>query len=170
MPAMAGAGHPPSLYLRADLVRQGFTARYRFWVGRALALAGGAGALFKHLSDEELDLFVTALVTPRPLDAATQQLRKQLTRALPRRTRKQVEQLTLSPPGPDVWNRYRVFEMQHADRAGLLASSNPHVALTELGKSIGQGIDSPRLQELQRYSLSDDYARQYQALWTRLAG
>ncbi|MBW2731691.1 MAG: hypothetical protein JRH20_04815 [Deltaproteobacteria bacterium] len=167
MPAMAGVGHPPSLYLRADLVRQGFTTRYRFWVGRALALAGGAGALFKHLSDAELDLFVTALLTPRPLDAATQNLRKQLTRALPRRTRKQVEQLTLSPPGPDVWSRYRIFEMQHADRAGLLVSSNPHVALTELGKSIGQGIDSPRLQELQRYSLSDDYARQYHALWTR---
>jgi len=166
--AVAGIGLPLRITISPALLRDAGDGVFRFWVGRALCDALTGGALLGHLDDRNLVDFGAALCGARVLSAEAQHLRKQLAKVLPRKTRKQLETISLSLE-EEHWAAYRRAEEERADRAGLLLSRNPRDGIAELarrGKKSGREIlGSRHLAALMRYAISDAYARSAAELW-----
>ena len=166
--AVAGIGLPLRITISPALLRDAGDGVFRFWVGRALCDALTGGALLGHLDDRNLVDFGAALCGARVHSAEAQHLRKQLAKVLPRKTRKQLETISLSLE-EEHWAAYRRAEEERADRAGLLLSRNPRDGIAELarrGKKSGREIlGSRHLAALMRYAISDAYARSAAELW-----
>jgi tetratricopeptide (TPR) repeat protein len=159
-PARAGLGVPPVITVSSQAAGEPQGAAFRFWVSRALVCAAGAGALLERLSDGDMQELMEALFTARPLDPQVQQLRKMLLKALPRKARKQLEQLEQPPTNANIWSRYRWIESTRADQLALVLCGDPAFALRELAAAEGAQDDiagSPRLCELMRFAVSADH-------------
>jgi hypothetical protein len=168
VPAFAGPGDPVPLRISPRVARQPDEAGFRFWVGRALATAATAGALLDSLNDVELAELLRAITDASPPTGSTQKLRKQVMRAIPRRVRKQVDQLPRPRISGDLWDRYRNLEAERADRIGLVLSGNPRMALAELaGEEPLRRVltRSPRLSRLVAFAVSEEYAELHATLW-----
>jgi tetratricopeptide (TPR) repeat protein len=166
--AAATIDNPPRLTLSPALASSPGDAVFRFWVGRALFGALTGGALIERLQDAELVDLAAALGGARAISPAAQQLRKQLTRSMPRKLRKQLEATSL-PLEEAHWSELRAAERERSDRAGLLFSRSPREGLAELGLVEGRSgralLGCPRLAPLMRFVLSDEYDRLAVALW-----
>jgi hypothetical protein len=168
-PAAAWVGTPPTVKIAPHLANDPESAAFRFWVGRALSSASTAGALLERLSNQKLDQLFLALTTHHTVGFSVQQLRKQVLRALPRKVRKQIDQLKAPKTSAELWTRYRDFESERADQIGLLISGDPKTALGELAGAEGAGISPPqshRVRSLMIFSVSDEYADYHKKLWT----
>ncbi|MBK6849636.1 MAG: tetratricopeptide repeat protein [Proteobacteria bacterium] len=170
LPASGLVGAPLRIVVGAALAREPNAARFRFWVGRALATVASAGALAERLSVAELNDLIIALTQEEPIDPLAQQLRKRVVRALPRRVRKGLEQVALpSTPAPAT-ARWRAAQHERADRVGLLLSGSPQVALAAIAEATqARGSDpgdAPRLTALLSFAVSEEYATLHRTLWT----
>jgi len=167
--ATAGLGEPVPLVLAPALATSPGSAAFRFWVGRALCTAATGSVLLEQLRDDELVELVEALCSPRLISQETRQLRKQVGKMMPRKVRKQLEEMDVSVD-PRAWAACRAWEQQRADQVGLLMSRSPTSAIAELARALNVPGDqvsrSPRLARLMRFAISDDYARGCHALWT----
>ena len=121
----------------------------------------------EQLSDRDLGELMEALFVSRPIDPVVQQLRKQVQRSMPRKTRKAVEQLGPPQVEGDIWDRYRDFARRRSDEIGVLTCGNPRVALEELRR--GREVGTPELQRLLQFLVSNGYAGYHRSLWTRPA-
>jgi hypothetical protein len=167
-PARSGVGIPPMLRVSERVARQPRSPVFRFWVGRALTAAATAGSMLERLSNSELGELIEALFATRP-GAAAQQLRKQLNRFVPRKVRKQLEQVRIDHIDVRVWDHYRMEEQRRADMIGMLICGNPKVAVAELSAAEGVFGDftrSPRVRELMTFAVSDQYAALHSAVWS----
>jgi tetratricopeptide (TPR) repeat protein len=168
-PAVAGAGLPVPLQVSQELAKQPESAAFRFWVGRSLAAATSAGVLLEQLSTAQLGELLEALCNAQSVDPTIQQLRKRAYRALPRKVRKQVEQLPCPSIDSALWQTYRTLETYRADRMGLLLSGSPRTCFRELAR-IERIDDDPvqhdRLADLMRFAVSEEYLRHHVALWS----
>jgi hypothetical protein len=168
--AIVGIGEPITIHIHSRLIQVPDSPDFRFWVGRALYLAGSGGVLLQRLSNEALNQLLEALIDSRTSHPTILQLRKTLKNKLPRKIRKILEQYQLpQPPAPAAWNRFRSLEVQRADHLGLLISGNPSTALIEVAKQedvINAPLSSARLRDLIQYSISEEYTKRYMALWT----
>ena len=128
-------------------------------------------ALLCRLSNSELDELAEVLCSPRGGDPAVQHLRKQLARSLPRKIRKRLEQLDVPAWSNETWERYREAEMFRADCVGLLMCRDPKLSLIQLIKRFDLPAEklasSPRLANLMRFAVSEEYARLLRELWSR---
>jgi hypothetical protein len=167
-PARACVGSPALLRISSQIARQPRGPVFRFWVGHALAAAASAGALLQTLPNPDLEALIDALFSQRPGPLA-QQLRKQVTRVLPRKIRRQLEQQPLESVDARLWDTYRAEELRRADAIGLLICGNPRVAVAQVGAAEGR-LDDPtesrRARELIGFALSDQYAALHVALWS----
>ncbi|MBN1944497.1 MAG: hypothetical protein JW797_02420 [Bradymonadales bacterium] len=166
--ARAGLGDPVPLVLTPELRENPGNAAFRFWVGRALATAAAHSLLLDRLSDERLTDLIDALCDPRPDSNAAQQLKKQLSRILPRKVRKDLEGMD----NTDLVRRlpaYRAAEQRRADQVGLLLCRHPKEGILVLAQAMRipreEMVAAPRLAELMRYGISEEYARRSRALW-----
>jgi hypothetical protein len=167
-PARAGVGDPAPLQISPTMARQPNGPVFRFWVGRALARAATAGALLERLSDGDLGELIEALLIARPIDTLVQRLRKQVSKALPRKIRKQLEQQADLRVDAATWQRYRAEEQLRADQIGLVICGNPKVAITQLAAAeglSGELTQSPRVRELMLFTVSDRFAVLHAMLW-----
>lgn len=167
--ARAGIGAPFQIYISEGLLKKTDTSLFRFWIGRALAEALTASALLHRCSDNELDQLLEALCLAKPIEADTQQLRKQIGRELPRKVRKQLENHALPSTKHQFWSEYRSAEQRRADYIGLLLSRNPKVAVQEIAQlsqiSPTQYLQSERLTALITGSMSDAFRMHSHTLW-----
>jgi hypothetical protein len=158
------------LQLASALAERSQQPGFRFWVGRALCQAATPGSLFDYLDDRSLDHLLEALCTTRPNDAEIQQMRKQVTKALPRKIRKQLEAETLPTTTSQLWRQYRTAETTRADQVGLLLCRSPRVAVEELLRAEGQSLEdlpqAARPLQLLRFAISEDFSRAYRQLWS----
>ena len=166
--AVAGLGQPVPLAVSPALAESPGNSVFRFWVGRALCSSLTGGALLEQLADEELLDLGAALGSARVVSSSAQQLRRALSRVLPRKVRKQLEPAVF-PSTVEPWVNYRAAEQERADRVGLLLSRNPRAGLAELARAerlaMADLARSPRLSRLVRFVVSDVYARSAAALW-----
>ncbi len=170
-PARAGIGDPAPLQIAARVAARPESAVFRFWVGRALVSAARTGALLEQLEDDELARLVEALRVERPILPEVATLRRQVQRALPRKTRKQVEQLEVEVGRVTAarWTQLRQEERLRADQLGIVLCGNPRVGLAELAGVLGtpDGLAaSPYVHALMDFVLSEGYAALHAALWS----
>ena len=162
-------GRPATILVPSRLAKTPGDSSFRFWIGRALALAVTPGALIEHLTNDDLEQIAQALTDTRTGDPAVEQLKKQVTRVLPRKVRKRLEHMTLPAHDGTAWEAYRLAEQQRADRVGMLFSRDAKLALTQLAMQDGLPLSdlarSPRLTELMQFVVSDDYTRLCRDLW-----
>lgn len=170
VPAAAGVGDPVPLQISAGLSRDPKKPAFRFWVGRALTLSAVGGSVAEQLDDRELGELLEALFVTRPIDPVIQQLRKQFHRAMPRKTRKAVEQLGTPLVERDFWARYRTFARHRSDEVGLLACGSPRVALRELTGARPDPLEMPAVRWVLQFMVSDAYANYHRALWQGATG
>jgi tetratricopeptide (TPR) repeat protein len=165
----AAVGRPIQIQLDRDLIEKPGDPAFRFWAGRALALAGTAGALLSRLDNEELRQLIEALCNAKPLEGKVQQLRKRAHKNLPRKVRKQLDLVEAPEINERALDLMRQVELQRADQVGLLLSGSPRTVFASLSRneklSPATFARSPRLAALMRYSVSEDYGRAYRALW-----
>jgi hypothetical protein len=166
VPAAAGVGDPVPLQVAPDLASEPRSARFRFWVGRALAFAALGGSLTEQLPDRELGELFEALFVQRPIDAVVAQLRKQAMRAIPRKTRKALEQLEPPRSDADYWKSYRLFVRRRSDEVGLLLCGDPRVALAELTGGDGSKLEGGQYRQLLNFMVSEEYGNFYRSLWS----
>jgi tetratricopeptide (TPR) repeat protein len=165
-PAAAGVGEPVPLQISAELSRNPKTPAFRFWVGRALAFSALGGALADQLSDRELGELFEALFVSRPIDPVVQQLRRQIHKAMPRRSRKAAEQLGPPPMEGDFWDRFRAFARRRSGQVGLLTCGNPRAALAELTRGRPDSVETPEIQRVLQFMVSEEYANYHRSLWS----
>jgi tetratricopeptide (TPR) repeat protein len=168
LPAMAGVGDPVPLCIAPRLASTPGSAAFRFWAARALASAVTAASLLERLSDAELRGLLDALFNARPEEHAQQQRRKQLQRALPRKVRKEIEQISVPRMTAAAWARLRVEETCRADMVGLLFAEDAKACLSELAAVAGGdrgGQGSPRIPNLLRFAVSELHEACARQLW-----
>lgn len=174
-PAAAVVGAPARIVVAAALAREPGSARFRFWVGQALAGTAGGGALAERLAAAELADLLVALTEENPSDPLAQQLRKRVVRALPRRVRKSLEQAAVTGSPPAETARWQAAHQERADRLALLLSGNPQLALAALAETTqarakptgdAPANDPPRFAAIVRFAVSEEYATLHRTLWT----
>jgi tetratricopeptide (TPR) repeat protein len=168
MPAEANLGEPPVIALSAALIEAPTSAGFRFWTVRALTRAVTTGALLDHLGDRELAQLIEALSPDRSVSSTVQQLRKRVHRALPRKIRKQIEQLPTPRVDAAVLARLRQAEGERADQVAMAASADPLEVFKELAKNLGiseMPLSSERVREMVTFAVSQRYTRLYNVLW-----
>jgi hypothetical protein len=166
--AAAGPGDPIPVVVSRALGGDSGGAAFRFWIGRALCAAATSSTLLGRLTDGDLEELLEALCTSRPVGRGAQQVKKQLSKVLPRKLRKQLETIVLDL-SPQVLARYRAAEEERADRVGMLVSRNPGAGIEELARVEGVALEritsSSRLTGLMRYVMGEAYARAARSLW-----
>ena len=167
------AAQPPAILMPSALTQSPGDGIFRFWVGRAVCLAATPGALVNQLSDEQLSELSEALCSPRVSDPSVQQLRKQLSRSLPRKMRRRLEQLDTPVWSGAKWQRYRDAENQRADQVGLILCRDAKVALSELAQAFDLPLLAPasheRLARLMQFAVSEDFERLSRRVWPKPA-
>lgn len=164
-----GVGRPVRLILPSAYLSQTDKPSTRFWLGHALALGAGAGALLTRATDEELLVIIDALLTAKPFDVDTQTLRKQLLKKIPRKVRKSLELLEVPQTTADDWRRYRYLMQQRAYRIGLLLCGAAEVAVEEISKreklELMNASNSHHLASVMRFAVSNAYPPLHRNLW-----
>jgi len=160
-------GDPIVLRLGASLVEQAGKPAFLFWTARALARSLGGGLLLHSLDEGAVEDFISAVYDKRPDSHQAQQTKKAISRQLPRKIRKQVEQL--NRPDGASWRKYRASVGRLADRLALVLSRNPGAALASLARSRGVSIDAigrdKELSGLMRFVVSASFATLHQTIW-----
>jgi|GEM_PF-4914049 tetratricopeptide (TPR) repeat protein len=164
-----GIGRPLRLIVPSAYLSQVDSPNIRFWLGHALAMGASAGSLLERCSDQELQIIIEALLTAKPYDADTQQLRKALLKKIPRKVRKSLELLEIPQTQSEDWRRLRFLMRKRAHRIGLLLCGAAEVAIKEVAKredvDIFAANGSPLLPSLMRFAVSNDYPVLHAQLW-----
>jgi len=142
VPAVVLHGAPPRVVLDSRIVGQVPGGRLRFIIGRALAEAVTRSFYLSVLNPATVELLFMAAVEPFVRGYATQlgrgseaeELSRKVTRALPRKVRKKLEEPARSyaEVKPISATRWATTASRSAERAGLLVCGDAEAALAQL--------------------------------------
>lgn len=168
--AVLVGGDPPLLRVGRELEGQSSGPWRRYVLGRALASSDGSRVGLASLADRDLEDLFSALHERKPEGERRQQLKKALSKILPRKTRKALEQL--GPPAKlGKLAEVRALFANAGERLALVLARHPGVVLRHLAEERKVALTPEALlgerslARLLQFALSKDYARLYHTIW-----
>jgi lipopolysaccharide biosynthesis regulator YciM len=164
-------GAEPRLLVGRELGKDPSAPWRRYAIGRALAMVGPHQVGLDALSTQQLEDLFTAIHEKRPPTDEQVALKKLYGKVVPRKTRKQLEQL--GPPAElGKLGVYRASYAGYAERLALVLARHPGAVLRRLAGerevelAPAALLADSRVSALLRFALSKDFSRLYNSVWT----